>query len=340
MSEKKKILVIDDELTPRYTVQQVLKDRYNVFTAEGGKEGLEFMAQNPVDLVVLDIRMPNMDGITVLDEIKKRYTDTEVVLLTAYASLESARKAVRLGAFDYLMKPFDKDDLLKVVERGLQRKRTHEEARLEHEELVDKTKYLEEQIVEIQRDLTKSYEGTVKALLLAIDAKDHYTSTHSEHVAMLSYLVAKALGLSENVRDRLKQITIIHDIGKIGVDEIILKKNGILTPEEFSEMKKHPEIGARIVKAVPFLEEALPIILYHHERFDGKGYPQGLRGEEIPLIVRIVTVSDAVDAMMRDRPYRKKLPIDKLSTELKENAGSQFDPMIVDVILREELLSK
>lgn len=338
MGDREKILVIDDDLIPRYSIQQVLKDRYVVFTAAGGIEGLDFMAQNPTDLVVLDLKMPDMDGITVLREIKKRYPDTEVVLLTAYASLESARSAVRLGALDYLVKPFDKNDVLNIVERGLQKKRAYETTKLERETLLGKNKTLEEQITIAREKIMMCYEGTVNALILAIDAKDHYTSDHSENVARLSNLIAETLGMPEDERERLRQAAIIHDIGKIGIDEAILKKKGPLTPDEFAEIKKHPEIGARIVNAVPFLEEAAQIILYHHEKYDGTGYPAGLKGEEIPLPVRVVTIADVVDAMMHDRPYRGRIPMDEIIAKLKENAGTHFDPFIVELILRKKLL--
>lgn len=333
MDNKDIILIIDDELSPRESLRMVLKDRYIVFTAGGGVEGLNFISQNPVDLVILDIKMPEMDGITVLQEIKKRRPDIEVILLTAHATIESAKNAVRLGALDYLTKPFDMDEVVNVVERGLEKRRANEMMRLEREKLLDRTVYLEEQINKARENFLMCYEGTVKALILTIDAKDHYTFDHSLHVARLSTSIANGLGMSKNVRDSLEHAAIIHDIGKIGVDENILRKNGSLTPEEFAEMKKHPEIGARIVQQVPFLEDSIPVILYHHERYDGKGYPEGLKGEDISLPSRIVMVADAIDAMMHDRPYRNRFPIEKVFSELRDNAGTQFDPKIVDLIL-------
>ncbi|MBI5050737.1 MAG: response regulator [Nitrospirae bacterium] len=340
MDDKEKILIIDDELIPRYSIQQVLKDRYSVFTAAGGAEGLDFMAHNHADLVVLDIRMPDMDGITVLKEIKKRFPDTEVVLLTAYASLESARSAVRFGALDYLIKPFDKSDVINVVERGLQKKRVQISIKSEREKLLDKTKYLECQVNKAREKMMMYDEGTVNALILAIDAKDHYTSDHSGNVARLSYLIAEILGLPKEECNKLRQAGIIHDIGKIGIDEAILRKKGPLTKEEFIEMKKHSEIGARIVNAVPFMGDTAQIIYYHHERFDGTGYPEGLKEEEIPVPARIVAIADAVDSMMHDRPYRARLPVDEILTELKVCSGTQFDPVIVDAILKSKKLLK
>jgi response regulator RpfG family c-di-GMP phosphodiesterase len=338
--DKEKILIIDDELSPREALRMVLKDIYSVSTASGAREGLNIMDQNPADLVVLDIMMPGMNGIVALEEIKKRHPDTEVILLTAYASLDTAKSAIRFGAFDYLTKPFDKDEVIRVVVKGLEKKRNNKNLKLEQEELRSRTRYLEEQVGKARRNLIMAYEGTVKALILTIDAKDHYTFDHSEHVARLSCAIADVLDFPKNVRDKLEQAANMHDIGKIGIDETILKKKGRLTPEESIAMSKHPEIGATIVQQVPFLEDAVPVILHHHERFDGRGYPKGLKGEEIPLTARIVMVADAIDAMMRARPYRGSLAMEKVLRELRDNAGTQFDPMIVDIILKEKISLK
>lgn len=328
------ILIIDDEMAPRESIRMVLKDTYNVSIARSAREGLELLSQNNTDLVVLDIMMPGMNGIEALQEIKSRHPYTEVILLTAYASLDTAKSAVRFGAFDYLTKPFDKDDVLRVVEKGIEKRFKNKNLELEREKLWGRTRHLEEQVNKARENLIVAYEGTVKALILTIDAKDHYTYNHSEHVARLSTAIADVLNLPANLINKLEQASLMHDIGKIGVDEVILRKNGPLTPEEFLEIKKHPVIGARIVQQVPFLEDAIPVILYHHEWYDGSGYPKGLKGEEIPLTARIVMVADAVDSMTRARPYRDAFPMGKVLRELRENAGIQFDPQIVDLILR------
>lgn len=331
---KEKILVIDDELAPRESIRMVLEDRYEVSTAPGAIEGLNMLDAFPVDLVVMDIRMPRMDGITALQEIKKRHPDTEVILLTAYASLETARDAIRCGAFDYLLKPFDKDDVLLVVEKGIQKSKSNAGLKLERDILFDRATYLEEQVSNARSTIMNYYEGTVKALIHTIDAKDHYTFRHSNRVASLSASLARALGLPKKTIKSIEHASSIHDIGKIGVHEYILNKNGRLTPDEYEEMKKHPAIGARIVQSIPFLEEAIPVILHHHERYDGTGYPQSLAGQDIPLAARIVMVSDAIDAMLRDRPYRMALAMEDVMRELRENAGTQFDPKMTDLILQ------
>jgi putative nucleotidyltransferase with HDIG domain len=330
---KETVLVIDDEIAPRESLRMVLKDRYDVSTANDAQEGLTILSQNNVDLVVLDIMMPGMNGVEALQKIKSEYPETVVILLTAYASLGTAKSAIRFGAFDYLTKPFDKDEVIKIIEKGLDKKREGRDLRLEREEFKYKTKYLEDQVNRARQNLVVSYEGTVRALILTIDAKDHYTYDHSEHVARLSTEIANALGLERNVQNKLKQAALMHDIGKIGVDEFILRKKGPLTEEEFTEMKKHPVIGTRIIQEIPFLADALPVIRHHHEFFDGNGYPDGLRNEEIPLTARIVVVADAVDSMMRDRPYRDAFEMEKVYRELKDNAGIQFDPEIAELIL-------
>ncbi len=335
MGNRAKILVIDDELAPRESIRIVLKDHYNVFTASGAREGLDAMDTNPVDIVVMDIKMPEMDGITALKEIKKRHPDTEVILLTAYASIETARDAIRFGAFDYLTKPFDKDDVLLVVEKGLKKKHTSAGLKLERDTLLDRTSYLEDQVKSARDNIMTCYEGTVKALILTIDAKDRYTFKHSNRVAKLSSSLAGAMGVSGKTIKEIEHAASIHDIGKIGIEETILRKNGQLTFNEYEEVKKHPTIGVRIVQSVPFLEDAIPVILHHHERYDGKGYPGGVKGDQISLSARIVIVADAVDAMMSVRPYRNALSKDEVLSELRGNAGTQFDPDIVDILLKD-----
>lgn len=332
MDNKLRVFIIDDELGPREAMRMILKDIYDVRTASGAREGIDYISKQPVDLVILDIKMPEMDGISVLKEIKKINRDIEVVMVTAYASLETARSAIRYGALDYLIKPFDKNDVLNVVEHGLVKKLRNQKAKADLESLLTTNKTLEKQVFEARNNFVSCYEGTIKALLFAIDAKDHYTFNHSNNVATLSVRIADALGFSQLMKNRIEQAAMIHDIGKIGIEESILRKEGSLTIPEFNEIKKHPQIGARIVNAVPFIEETSQVILYHHERFDGKGYPEGLKGESIPLPVRIVTIADAIDSMFRDRPYRKSLPNDLIIRELKECSGTQFDPEIVRII--------
>jgi response regulator RpfG family c-di-GMP phosphodiesterase len=335
---KENILIIDDEVSPRESIRMVLKDNYNVSTASGAVEGIAFMEKNPIDLVVLDIMMPGMDGITALREIKKKHPDTEIILLTAYASIKTAKSAVRFGALDYLTKPFDKNDVIKVVRRGLEKKHSKDLMRLEREHLLYRTKDLELQVNDARKNFLVNFEGTLNALIVTIDVKDRYTCSHSEHVAKWSSVISRMLDMTTDEEKKINRAASMHDIGKIGIDGRILKKDGALTPEEFNAMKKHPEIGASIVQQIPFLESAVPVILYHHERYDGTGYPEGLKGEAIPLNARIVMIADAIDSMMHARPYRNSLPIETVLSELEGNVGTQFDPEIVTLILKKKIL--
>jgi putative nucleotidyltransferase with HDIG domain len=337
MDNREIILIIDDELGPREAMRMVLKDLYTVSTASSGKEGLEYLSGNHADLVILDIKMPDMDGMSALKKIRKHHPDTEVVMVTAYASLDTARSAIRYGAHDYLMKPFDKDDVIQVVKRGLIKRAKSEKSKSEIQQLRRTKKNLEDEVENAKRNFLTCYDGAIKALIQAIDAKDSYTYKHSEHVAELSKIIAKSLGLSDDMITKIEQAALIHDIGKIGVDEQILRKEGKLADSEFDEMKKHPVIGNRIVNSVPFMEGTTQVVLYHHERFDGTGYPEGLKGSDIPLHVRIVSVADAINAMSTDRHYRKALNSDYIIKELQENAGTQFDPEIVLPIINGQI---
>jgi len=333
VSNKEKVLIIDDELAPRESIRMVLKDQYDVLTAAGADEGLDIMDKESIAIVVMDIKMPKMDGITALKEIKEKHHETEVVLLTAYASLETARDAIRFGAFDYLLKPFDKDDMLLVINKGLKKRRNKENLKLERELLLNRTMDLENQIKKVRDNLVKHYDDTVKGLILTIDAKDRYTYNHSNRVAALSKSIAEALNVTGKTLKEIEDAAKIHDIGKIGIEKNILNKEGDLTSDEYEEVKKHPSIGVRIVQEIKFLEDAVPVIKHHHERYDGTGYPEGIGGDDIPLSARIVVIADAVDAMMSARPYRSALPMDKVRQELSDNAGTQFDPRIVNIIM-------
>lgn len=333
MNNNHKILIIDDELGPREAMRMILKDYYDVATAASAREGLEYLLKNKTDLVILDIKMPDMDGIAALKKIKEEQNDIEVIMVTAYASVETARSAIRYGALDYLIKPFDKDDVLNIVKFGLAKRQDSQKTKTDYEKLLFTNKYLEEQVGNARQNFLLSYEGTIKALIYAIDAKDHYTFNHSDNVAKLSMHLAEALGFSALMKNNIKHAALIHDIGKIGIDEMILRKEGSLTDLEFKEIKKHPTIGLRIVQSIPFIEEASQVILYHHERFDGTGYPEGIKGDNIPVFARVVAIADAVDAMLRNRPYRKALSKENILNELKEGAGTQFDPDIAKIII-------
>ena len=332
-----KIMIVDDELGPREALKMILRDDYDVFTASSGREALHYLHADEFDLMILDIRMPDMSGIDLLARVKNRVPETEVVMITAYASVETATHALRQGALDYLIKPFDSSAVREVVARGLARRIKRAALRKRLSALQVDNAFLQEKIENACLNIQKHYLETVHSLVAAIDAKDSYTKGHQERVAFFAGILGREMGFSEKEQKILRQAAILHDIGKIGVPEQILRKTGKLTAEEFKIIKQHPEIGVEIIAPVQFLQEVLPIVLYHHERFDGTGYPEGLRGRQIPLAARMIAVADALDAMLSNRPYAPAKTAIEAGRELYLCAGTQFDPNIAGIALRIDL---
>lgn len=333
MEDKTSILVVDDEIGPREALRMILKNRHEVAIAENGTRALDHVDKRDFDVAIVDIKMAGMDGLQLLKRIKELKPDLEVILMTAYASVDTAKSALRYGALDYLIKPFDQRDVLDIVEKGVAKRKEHIRTKLEIERLHIATAELSREVEEAKRSIENHYASTVKALLAAIDAKDQYTRGHSERVSRFSAFLAERVGFPHDKILALEQAALIHDIGKIGIEGSILRRKGTLGTTEFEEIKKHPAIGARIIASVDFLQEMMPVILYHHERFDGTGFPEGMRGDSIPLSARIVAMADAVDAMLCDRPYRSALALERVRGELSSMSGRQFDPEIVSVVL-------
>jgi len=338
MENKCSILVVDDMVGPREALRMILKNKHEVITAENGDNALEYISKNDFHVAIIDIKMAGMDGLQLLKEIKEKKPDIEVILMTAYASVDTAKNALRYGALDYLIKPFDHKDVIEIVEKGVAKRREQLKTRLEIERLHIATSELSKKVDDARRNIESHYASTVKALLATIDAKDQYTRGHSERVSRFSAFLAEKICFQHDKILSLEQAALIHDIGKIGVEGYILKKPGSLDSCEFDEIKKHPMIGAKIITSVDFLQDMKPIILCHHERFDGSGFPEGIKGSAIPLSARIVAVADAVDAMLCDRPYRPAMPLDHVKEELTLMADKQFDPEIVSVVINSALL--
>lgn len=335
-----KILVVDDELGPREALKMILRDDYEVVTADCGKRALDYLDSSEFDLVILDIRMPDINGIELLGEVKKKAPETEVVMITAYASVETATNALRNGALDYLIKPFDCSAVKEVVEKGLLRRTTRTSLRNRLNELEVVNDSLKGEIERAYNNIQKHYLETVRSLVAAIDAKDSYTKGHQERVAFFTKILGQELGLTPDEMQLLQQAAILHDIGKIGVPEHILRKPSPLTPEEFNVIKQHPVIGAEIISPVEFLIDAVPIVLHHHEKFDGTGYPEGIKGLRIPLCARIIAVADAIDAMLSQRPYAPAITVEQVREQLVLCSGTQFDPEIAEVALKIDLPSR
>jgi putative two-component system response regulator len=298
-------------------------ERYQVVTAAGGSEALDLLKHNSFDLVLTDLKMPEVDGLEILRQAREIRPQAMVLILTGYASLESAIEALREGAYDYLVKPCSADELKVKIDRGLERIRLAEERQRAEEEL--RRSYMK---------LQRALEGTVHALVAAIEMRDPYTAGHQQRVAQLACVIATEMGLPEEQIEGLRMAGLIHDIGKMNVPTEILSMPGGLNDLQYGLIKTHPQTGHHILTEIEFPWPLAQIVLQHHERLDGSGYPQGLSGEEIMLEARILAVADVVEAMASHRPYRPPRGLDKALEEISQNKGVLYDPVVVDTCLK------
>lgn len=329
-----KILVVDDEEDIREVVTTLLAARgYECVTATNGREGLQqFTAVKP-DLVLSDIVMPEMDGLKLLEQIHARDAEVPVVMVTALHDVSIAVDAIRRGAYDYLLKPFEKDQLYMSVRRALEHRRLVADNQKYRNELESLVAQRTEQLTRALEELEHSYDYTLEALGGALDLKDKETEGHCQRVTAYTIAIAKGMGIAREEMRHIARGAFLHDIGKMGVPDWILRKPGPLSEEEREVVKKHCDIGYEMLRRIPFLKEAAEIVLSHQEYYDGSGYPRGLRAEQIPLGARIFSIADTLDAMISDRPYRSALPLDAAKTEIRRCAGTQFDPRVVEVFL-------
>jgi putative nucleotidyltransferase with HDIG domain len=469
------VLVVDDEKSICDILSQYLqKIGYQVTSARTGEDALQVIGRETIDMVLSDIKMPGMSGVDLLKQIKERNRSVPVLLTTGFPTLDTAIEALKLGAYDYLTKPFHLEEIGEKIKRALASRRleeenllltnlvslhevtkvlnaTHELYELQHKVLdycarlsksdggalmffdgkanlifletvgdaFEKSFWNQEPILNIARgvfdtaepaivssmspqltvagqagspgDVIESYMAfplktpnkimgilnlvrrkgqqqfstldleiinvlasqasisienvklyqnirdnylkTIRGFALAVEAKDRYTHGHSENVMKYTMILARKLGMPDHEIEQVKSAGLLHDIGKIGISDVVLNKPGKLTIEEFEEIKKHPELGARIIADVPFLKSLVPLVLHHHEFFDGSGYPEGIRGDQIPYGARILGVCDAYEAMTSDRPYRKAMDEERAISILAENKLKQFDPHIADAFI-------
>ena len=469
----KHVLVVDDEKSICDIVKAYLKENgYTVYLALSGEEAVEIIKENTIDCVLTDIKMPGMTGVDLLKWVKEYNNSLPVIMTTGFPTLDTAIEALKLGAYDYLTKPFHLEEVIEKISRAIQTRQLQEDNLLFsklvslHEvtkelssthilnelyyrflnysmkmsrsnggsllffnessqlktALVSSEPYNEafwelsiftaashwvvnkrepliinagmEKIPEgipplpefiqsyivfplktpkrvigvlnlvraqntisfskldleiinvlasqasisienarLYQNIRDNYLKTVRGFALAVEAKDKYTHGHSENVMKFTVILAKHLGLSGKDIEQIKYAGLLHDIGKIGVDEAILNKPGKLTPKEFEQIKKHPELGSRILSNMPFFESLVPLIKYHHEFYNGKGYPEGLSGEKIPYGARLLSVADAFEAMTSNRPYRKALSNEVAFSIMRKEKSNQFDPKIVEAFL-------
>jgi putative nucleotidyltransferase with HDIG domain len=345
------VLFVDDEVNILKAIQRLLRhEPMNVLTASRPQEALEMLERSEAQVVVSDQRMPEMSGVDLLAAIRERHSDMVRMMLTGYTEMNIAVEAINRGEiYRLITKPWNDDELKATLRQAFDHhdlkreiKRLNQVTREQNFKLQDMNKNLEAKVRErtLQLDLKNqelrtAYIQTIGALAEAIDAKDAYTRGHSERVAVYASRIARRMNMQKDMIERVYFAGLLHDVGKIGVPDAIITKPARLNADEYDEIKKHPEIGAKILEPVEFLSNVVPCVRHHHEWFDGsdRGYPDRLMGEKIPLPSRVILVADTVEAMTSDRPYRKALPIDTVVAELQKYSGSQFDPVVVDAFL-------
>lgn len=332
--EHYRVLVVDDDEALRKMLGLYLEHLgFETITAQNTYSAIDLMEHAFFDVVLADVRMPGPDGLELLKWIASKRQETAVVMLSGCDDAKLAVHAMKIGALDYIVKPFDVREVSDTLGRAIGKKR-HSVGRERY--LVELERVLEQQSGELRSTINRlqeASEDTLDALATALDARERETLSHSKRVSQYSAHLARQLGISGTSLDEVRQGAMLHDIGKIGIPDRVLLKPGHLTEEEWAVMRKHPEIGAWIVEGVESLKRASSIVIAHHERFDGLGYPHGLRGEEIPLGARIFAVADTLDAVLSDRPYRSGQSYEHAREEIARNAGSQFDPDVTACFL-------
>ncbi len=320
------LLVDDEEMIRRLLKQKLSAEGYRCEQAANAEQALEKLKGDSFELVILDIKMPGKSGVELLPEIKAKYPDTAVIMATAVSDASTAINCMKAGAYDYVTKPFNLDEVSFGVERALEKRRLELENR-------DYQQHLEQKVEEQAQKIRASFFNAITALAYALEAKDVYTSGHSQRVTEISVAIAKKMRLPKDIVEKIRLVGLVHDIGKIGVRESVLNKPGSLSEEEYKHVRLHSETGERILRPLVDDEEILKAVRHHHERYDGWGYPDGLRGEQIPQLARIIAVADTFDAMTSERPYRKALSKEEACAEVERCKGTQFDPEAADAFL-------
>ena len=322
------ILIVDDDLRITDLLADLLPE-HNCVQASSVAQALAHMAETEFELILTDITLPGMSGLDLISMVKKNAPHTVVVVVSGMQMMECAIDALRLGAFDYLVKPFDLQQVGAVVRRAL-----------EHQELIVAKQQYENRLEELVEQRTRqldqaldcledSYRATLRSLIAALEARDSETHGHSERVVSYSLRLGRELGLSSVEMKSLEFGSLLHDIGKIGVPDSILRKPAKLVDEEWVRMKEHPLHGQEILRGIEFLRGAARVVAEHHEKWDGSGYPLGLRENEIDECARIFAVADAFDAITSDRVYRRGKSYEAAARELELWSGRQFDPAVV-----------
>jgi cyclic di-GMP phosphodiesterase len=337
--KKSRILIVDDEPSILQTLQQVLANSYEVDVAENGIQGIARLQEAEYDLLLTDLKMPEVDGVQLMEWAKRLYPDIEVIMITGFSDISLAVKIVRKGAYTYITKPFKLADIHLNVKRALEKRKADLDRRL----LLQKQRELEAELLreeERRRVQEETVVQNISSLIKALEGKDTYTRGHSERVTIYARGLARYLKLPSEQRTLVERSAKLHDIGKIGIRDNVLQKPGRLTPQEYSEIQLHPSLGAEIIRPISFLHDTIEGIGHHHESFDGYGYPQGLKGKDIPYVARILAVADTYDAMTSTRAYRIKLPREIAVNELLRCSQLPYDQDLLFRHRKNELLDQ
>ena len=351
------ILIVEDERGPRESLRLILKPSYDVLLATNGQDALQALREHPVGLVTLDLNMPGVKGIEVLRALRTQSPSTEVVVITGFATVDSAVECIRYGVHDFITKPFNVIEVMAAVERALRKRRSRSRLHSFLDRLGDivgrstaATAALnaletdDRLVAEMRRALADSFKPIAQAspdrvlefaevLADTLESKDVYTHGHSRRVSYYAGLLAERIGLPAGLCEEIRLAAFLHDVGKIGVANQLILKDGHLTQEERIVVMKHPVIGESLIQPLGLAPGILRAVRHHHEHFDGTGYPDGLLGEEIPIAARIILIADAYDAMHSQRAYRKGLPKEMILREFTKHSGSQFDPRLTAAFL-------
>jgi len=330
-----RILVVDDEAPVRTMIAAALERQgFDIELASGGREALEALELNTFNLVLTDVVMQDVNGIALLERIHALQPSLPVVMVTAVHDISVAIDSMRRGAYDYLLKPFEPEQLLGTVARALNHRRALEETENYHQSLEEMVRARTEMLRHAMEDLEHSYDVTLEALGDALDLKDSETEGHSKRVTAYAIALARAMGIPPDEMKIIARGAFLHDVGKMAIPDEILRKPGQLDPHERELMREHCARGYQMLRKIPFLAGAAEIVFCHQEHFDGTGYPNGLRGREIPVGARIFAIADALDAITSDRPYRQASDFDFARKEILRCSGTQFDPTVVEVFLK------
>jgi putative two-component system response regulator len=331
---KTRLLIADDESEIRNILQECLCEHYDCRAVGSAEEVLALLATSKFDLIISDINMEGMSGLEMVPHVRRIAPETVIIMISGAQTVESAIEALRAGAFDYVTKPFDLRHVEMAVERACEHRELLRSKRRYEIFLEESIKLRTKELNEALASLEDAYRTTLKALAAALETRDTDTHGHSERVVSFSLRLGRELNLDSDQLRALEFGSLLHDIGKIGIPDRILRKPAALTDEEWMTMRQHPALGGQILRGIKFLEGASRVVGQHHERWDGTGYPAGLRGTDIDLNARIFAVADAFDAMVSTRVYRAGKPYEAAAAELERHAGQQFDPEVVAAFLR------